>query len=66
MNPSPIALPYQLRKTNLPLLLHLLYHLEKFAVVSLRACNDICSTTQEVMIVFYASNECIEFLTSIA
>ena len=66
MNPSSIALPYQLGKAYLTLLLHLLYHLEQLAMVCFVARNDVGRTTEEVVAILHAANERIEFLAAVA
>ena len=66
MYPSPIALKDELGEANLPLLLHLLYHLEQPAVVSLVTSNDIRSATEEVVAVLHAPNERVELLAAVA
>ena len=66
VNPTPIALKDKLCKANLTLLQHLLYHLEQLAVISPVACNDICSTTQEVMTILRASHERVQFFAAVS
>ena len=64
MNPTSIALPYQLREAYLPLLLHLLDEFEQATMVGLVTGNDIRSATEHVVTVLHAPDECIESLTS--
>ena len=66
MYPAPIALPDELGKPNLPLLLHLSDEVEQATVVGLRACNQVCRATQHVVTVLRAAHERIQLLTSIA
>ena len=66
MNPSSVALPYQLSKANLSLLLHLLYHLEQLAVLSPVPGNDVGSTAEDMVTVGYTPNERIEFFAAVA
>ena len=66
MYPTSIALPNELRETYLPLLLHLLYHLEQAAVVGSVASYDIGRATQHVVAVLHAPNERIELLAAVS
>ena len=66
MNPAAVALPYQLRETYLPLLLHLLDELEQATVVGTVAGDDIGRTAEEVVAVLHASDERVEFLAAVA
>jgi hypothetical protein len=64
MYPAPVALPYQLGKAYLSLLLHLLDELEQPSVIGLVACDEVGSTAQQVVTVLHATHERVEFLTS--
>ena len=66
MNPAAVALPYQLRETYLPLLLHLLDELEQAAVVGTVAGDDIGRTAEDMVTILHASDERVEFLAAIA
>ena len=66
MNPAAVALPYQLRETYLPLLLHLLYELEQAAVIGSVTSNDIGRTAEHVVTVLHTPNERVEFLAAVA
>ena len=57
MNPAAIALPDELGKLNLPLLLHLLYEFEQAAVVGFVASDKVGSTTQHVVAVLHPTDE---------
>ena len=64
--PSAVALPYQLRETYLPLLLHLLDELEQAAVVGTVAGDDIRCAADDVVAVLHASDERVELLAAVA
>ena len=66
MYPAAIALPDELGKPNLPLLLHLPDEVEQATVVGFRACNQVCRATQHVVTVLCPAHERIQLLTSIA
>ena len=66
MNPTPIALPYQLGEAYLPLLLHLLYEFEQPSVIGLVARDEVGSAAQHVVTILHATDERVEFLTAVA
>ena len=66
MNPTSIALPYQLREAYLPLLLHLLDELEQTAMVGSVTSDDIGGAAEEVVAVLHTPDEGVEFLTAVA
>jgi hypothetical protein len=66
MYPPSIALPDELSKPNLSLLLHLLDELEQTAMVGSVACDDIGCATEHVVTVFHTPDERVEFLAAVA
>ena len=66
MNPTSIALPNKLSKSNLPLLLHLLDEFEQSAMVGSVTSNDISCATEHMVTILHTPDERVEFLTAVA
>ena len=66
MYPPSTALPDELSKAYLALLLHLHDEAEQLAMVGTVACDDIRSTAEDMVTILHATDKRVELLAAVA